>query len=85
MEILLWSFIFLIIFLVFKSLKIEETSIDYQQKDFINRYLEIKKIDSDYRLKHLRDWEKDIENFTNNSNVQTKQKIVSLNSFRRIK
>jgi hypothetical protein len=82
MEFLLWAFIFLIIFLVFRALKLEETSISYQQKDLINRYIDIKKINSDYRLKHLRDWEQDVELFAKQNSQKTELKVISLESHR---
>jgi hypothetical protein len=85
MEFILWALIFLIVLLVFKALKFEETSISYQQKDLINRYLDIKQIDSDYRLQHLRNWEKDVELFVNENPKKSEGNVINFKSHTSIK
>ncbi|MCP4988318.1 MAG: hypothetical protein GY928_20400 [Colwellia sp.] len=85
MEVAIWLFVFSILFTCYKVLRFEEISINYQQKDLIKRYLDIKKIDSDYRLQHLREWEKDVELFAKENLQKTEFKVINLESHRVIR
>lgn len=54
MESAAWAFIVVVLFIVFKALKFEKTEAVYYEKQLLKRYLEIKKVNPNYRLKYLK-------------------------------
>ncbi len=85
MEFLLWAFIFIVFFAVFKTLKFEKTSSVYHEKELIKRYFEIKNIHSDYRIKYLREWESQAKLMVDKSEVSSVNNVIDLGTFKVIK
>jgi len=85
MEIAIWTFIVLVLVALFKTLKYEKINSIYHENELLQRYLEIKNINPDYRISHLRDWERHVVNVLENSNKSKKNRVVHLNSINNIK
>ncbi|KGJ86855.1 hypothetical protein [Colwellia psychrerythraea] len=85
MEMALWAFIFIVFFLVCKTLMFEKTSPVYREKELLKRYIEIKSIDADYRVKYLREWEEQVKLSIEESEKTTRNNVIELGSFRIVK
>jgi hypothetical protein len=85
MEIILWALIFIVLFAVFKTLELEKTSRIYHEKELIKRYFEIKNINSNYRIKHLREWEAQAKLIVEKSEKPSVNNVVNLGDFKVIK
>jgi len=85
MELALWAFIFIVFFAVYRILKFEKTSPIYREKELLKRYIEIKSIDADYRVKYLREWEEQVRLSIEESEKTTRNNVIDLGSFRVIK
>jgi len=85
MELALWAFIFIVFFAVYRTLKFEKTSPIYREKELLKRYIEIKSIDADYRVKYLREWEEQVRLSIEESEKTTRNNVIDLGSFRVIK
>ena len=85
MEFILWAFIFIIFFAVFRALRFEKTSRTYHEKELIKRYFEIKNINSDYRIKYLREWEAEAKLSVEKSKIPSVNNVIDLGSFKVIK
>jgi hypothetical protein len=74
-----------VFFAVFKTLKFEKTSRVYHEKELIKRYFEIKNINSDYRIKYLREWEAQAKLTVEKSEISSVNNVVDLGGFKVIK
>jgi hypothetical protein len=83
MEVAAWTLIIVVLMAVFKVLKFERTEAVYYEKQLLKRYLEIKKINPNYRVKYLKEWETSVMEALENKNKKRALKIVKLNSFSR--
>lgn len=82
MEFILWAVIFIVFFAVFKALSFEKVNKVYYEKELIKRYFEIKNINSDYRVKHLKEWEVQAKSTVENIETSTENNVIYLGSSR---
>lgn len=75
----------MVFFAVFKALRFEETSRVYHEKELIKRYFEIKDINSDYRIKYLREWEEQAKFTVEKREKSSVNNVIDLGSFKVIK
>jgi hypothetical protein len=85
MEMALWALILVVFFAVYKTLRFEKTSPVYREKELLKRYIEIKSIDADYRVKYLREWEEQVKLSIEESEETTRNNVIELGSFRVVK
>ena len=83
MEVAAWTLIIVVLMAVFKVLKFERTEAVYYEKQLLKRYLEIKKINPNYRVKYLKEWEVSVVEALENKNEKRVLKIVKLDNFSR--
>lgn len=57
MEVAVWTFIVIVLVLVYKAVKYEKVNLISNEKQLIKRYFEIQKISPYHRVSHLEDWE----------------------------
>jgi len=57
MEIAIWTFIVFVLVALYKTLKYEKINTDYNEKQLLKRYFEIKKISPDSRVVEFKIWE----------------------------
>jgi len=75
----------LIFVAVFKTLKYEKNNVIYNERQLLKRYLEIKKINPDYRILQLREWELSVVDAVENSNIKSTSKIIQFHPFNKSK
>lgn len=85
MEFILWAFIFIVFFAVYKALRFEKTSRSYHEKELIKRYFEIKNIDVNYRASHLKEWESQAYSVFKANDKKTTENVISISNFKVIK
>mgnify|MGYP000084726000 CR=1 FL=1 len=83
MEVAAWTLIIVVLMAVFKVLKFEKTEAVYYEKQLLKRYLEIKKINPNYRVRYLKEWETSVIDALENKNKKRVLKIVKFDSFSR--
>ena len=83
MEVAAWTLILVVLMAVFKVLKFERTEAVYYEKQLLKRYLEIKKINPNYRVRYLKEWEVSVTEALENRNKKRELKIVKLDNFSR--
>lgn len=83
MEGVVWAFIVIVLIILFKALRLEKTDPVYYEKQLLKRYLEIKKINPNVRVKYLKEWETSVIEALENKNNKRVLKIVKLDSFSR--
>ena len=83
MEVAAWTLIIVVLMAVFKVLKFERTEAVYYEKQLLKRYLEIKKINPNYRVRYLKEWEISVTEALENKNKKRVLKIVKLDNFSR--
>ncbi len=83
MEVAAWTLIIVVLMAVFKVLKFERTEAVYYEKQLLKRYLEIKKINPNYRVRYLKEWEISVTEALENKNKKRVMKIVKLDNFSR--
>jgi len=76
MEIAVWTFIFIILLVVYKALKYEKQNSIYKEKEFLRRYKEIKNIDFDHRQDSLKEWEEMVFSAIDESDKHFTGKII---------
>ena len=82
MEYSVWAFLFTVLTVVFNTLNNERNRYEINEKCLLKRYVEIKKIPSEYRVSSFKKWESDVvkavkENDNDNDKKHT-VKIVQL-------
>lgn len=82
MEIIIWLLFFMVSTVIFMLFKIHKNSPQVNQKNYLERYAQIKKVNPDYRVQLLKDWERDIYRELNNKNAVSKARIVDIQQFR---
>ena len=85
MEVAAWALIIVVLMAVFKALKFERTEAVYYEKQLLKRYLEIKKINPNVRIKYLKEWEVSVIKALEDKNKNRVLKIVKFDSFSRTK
>jgi hypothetical protein len=85
MEIAIWAFIVFVLVALFKTLKYEKSCSIYNEKQLLKRYFEIKKINPDYRVSYLRDWESHAVKAIEDSYKPIVNRVVHLKSVDDIK
>ena len=85
MEIAIWTFIISVLVALFKTLKYEKNMAVYNEKQLLKRYFEIKNINPDYRISHLRDWERHAVNVLEKSHNSKNNRVVHLKAIDNIK
>ncbi len=85
MEVAAWTLIIVVLMAVFKVLKFERTEAVYYEKQLLKRYLEIKKINPNVRIKYLKEWEVSVVEALENKNKKRVLKVVKLDDFSRIR
>lgn len=83
MEGAIWAFIVIVLMILFKALKLEKTETVYYEKQLLKRYLEIKKINPNVRVKYLKEWEISVIEALESKTKKRTLKIVKLDRFPR--